>query len=732
MAEGLARALGSWALPYFAAALLNLAFAALVQSRGRGAMRQRLSALLGSVAASLAGWGLVRVSDSPGLVLWSCRLTMAVGAWTVPASIGFATALLDEPRPRLLRAATLSALVASAAALCTPWVITGTRATRYGLTGAAGPLYLALLAHMALIATVQILITRRLGVERQSFVRRRLQWVLASSLVGAPALGDLLAPLVGDAPPIGWLPLTLGSALLLVGVVRYRLLDLRLALWRLVLWLALTVSGALPLALVAAAVVRGAPPRYDWESALLGAGLIAVMLGYLEVVQPRVEALVGQRRRSLADEMAALESQLATLQTVGAIGRAVDHFLGALGRRLAAMVVIDARGRPELALSAWGAVPVPTRDSPLLFELAQARAPISVDEVRGPARIEIERACVRWGAEYLAPLVDGEQLLGLVAISPRRQGGAARIEEVEAIDRVCVAVAAALARARLLQRLEALSQELEHKAALRSTSLERALADLRGAEARLFASEKLATLGQIVAGVAADLRDQVSAVLGLAAELRSEAEVLQQAGQAARAQLERDDRFEEMVRDLPSLLDAVGEGARRASAIAQDLYGFAPLPDRPDRAAERRLTPLDSIVDSTLTLLGAQLRGITVERRFDAALPDVPVEPGPMGQVVLNLVLNAAQAMQGHGRLEVGTRSVGDLAELFVSDSGPGIPAEVLAHIFEPFFTTKGPAAGTGLGLSVSFGIIERHGGRILVESSPGGGSTFRVQLPLR
>jgi signal transduction histidine kinase len=87
--------------------------------------------------------------------------------------------------------------------------------------------------------------------------------------------------------------------------------------------------------------------------------------------------------------------------------------------------------------------------------------------------------------------------------------------------------------------------------------------------------------------------------------------------------------------------------------------------------------------------------------------------------------------MNGRGRLTVGTRSL-DAAtcELFVADDGPGIPPEAQARIFEPFFTTKGPAAGTGLGLSVSYGIVERHGGQIVVDSSPAG-STFRVRLPM-
>jgi signal transduction histidine kinase len=716
----------AWALPYFASGALVCVFAWLVLARGRGAVRRPMVGLLATVAGSLFAWGMLRVAGDAALALWAGRAGLAVGAWSTPAALAFGSALLDEPRPLRLKLSLAGAALSTLVALLTPWALAGAHLGRYGFVSDGGPLYLLLLLLLGATMLVPLDILRRLRRERRPLVRRQLQLMALSMLLGSLAFSDVAAPLGLELPPLAWLPLVTANLVMLLGVVRYRVLDVRLAAWRLSLWILLTASGALPFAALAAALVRGAPPRNLWETVFMGAGLLAAISAWVELVQPRVDALVGQRRRDLALEMASLEAQLGRLQTVAEVGRAVDSFLGALGRRLAALVEIDARGRPQLALSAWGAVPVPTRESPLLHELQRRRAPFSIDEVRGPARLEIERACVRWGAEYLAPLVDGEQLLGLLAISPRRHGGTPGIDEVAALDRVCVMVTAALASARLYQRLQALSVELEHKAEARSLEISRAVGDLRGAEARLLSSEKLATLGQIVAGVAADLRDQVAEVLALTGRLRASVEVLKQAGD--HAQLSPDERFDEAARDLLPLLDAVSEGARRASAIAQDLSGFAPN----DRAvAERRPIPLDTVVDATLGLLGAQLRDITVERRYDRTLPDVPMEPGPMGQVILNLVLNAAQAMNGRGKLTVGTRSLDEATcELFVADDGPGIPAEIQARIFEPFFTTKGPAAGSGLGLSVSFGIVERHGGQIVVDSSPRG-STFRVRLPM-
>src|SRR5262249_14209657 len=157
----------------------------------------------------------------------------------------------------------------------------------------------------------------------------------------------------------------------------------------------------------------------------------------------------------------------------------------------------------------------------------------------------------------------------------------------------------------------------------------------------------------------------------------------------------------------------------RALAIAQDLSRFAPSDGTPTAARARAPARLAELVDGTLKLCAAHLGEVQVVRRYDPELPPVPLESGPIGQVVLNLVLNATQARRGSGTLTLTTRRVEEFAELAVADTGPGIAPEVLPRIFEPFFSTKGWALGTGLGLSVSYGIVERHGGRIHVESRP-------------
>ncbi|HYG70521.1 MAG TPA: ATP-binding protein, partial [Anaeromyxobacteraceae bacterium] len=138
---------------------------------------------------------------------------------------------------------------------------------------------------------------------------------------------------------------------------------------------------------------------------------------------------------------------------------------------------------------------------------------------------------------------------------------------------------------------------------------------------------------------------------------------------------------------------------------------------------------LDRVLDDALGAATAGATDLTVEWKLDPALPQVPVDARMVRQAVLNVALNAVQAMPRGGRIAVEGRVVGDAVEVVVGDEGPGIPDAHLARIFEPFFTTK--ATGTGLGLAVVRRIVEGHGGDVRVESRPGEGTRVRMRFPL-
>jgi signal transduction histidine kinase len=175
------------------------------------------------------------------------------------------------------------------------------------------------------------------------------------------------------------------------------------------------------------------------------------------------------------------------------------------------------------------------------------------------------------------------------------------------------------------------------------------------------------------------------------------------------------------------MLRVVQRGAARSKAIVQALHNYS----RGDEQRPRELS-LARSVDDTLDLLRHHLRNVRVDKQID---PDLRITgfPGQIDQVFMNLITNAAQAVgerEPGGTIRIAAAARGDDVEITVSDDGPGIPAEVIPRIFDPFFTTKDVGEGSGLGLSIVHGIVDRHGGRIEVQSRIGEGTTFRITLP--
>jgi hypothetical protein len=175
------------------------------------------------------------------------------------------------------------------------------------------------------------------------------------------------------------------------------------------------------------------------------------------------------------------------------------------------------------------------------------------------------------------------------------------------------------------------------------------------------------------------------------------------------------------------VLEKIETQSRRASAIANSLLNLA----RPERTGFEELSLNDAVRD-TLGLFEPQVkgRGIRLTTELDPGLPPVRGHKGKMQQVLLNLLLNARDAVGDGGRITVRTTPAGDRVALEVTDDGAGIAEEDLHRIFDPFFTTKGRGRGTGLGLSITYGIVQEHDGEIAVESSPGEFTRFRVEIP--
>jgi PAS domain S-box-containing protein len=240
----------------------------------------------------------------------------------------------------------------------------------------------------------------------------------------------------------------------------------------------------------------------------------------------------------------------------------------------------------------------------------------------------------------------------------------------------------------------------------------RDVTDLKRLEEQLIQAEKLAAMGQMLAGVAHELNNPLTAVLGVTELLR------ERAGQAG-----QDESFMRQ-------LDLTYRQARRAARIVQNLLEFS----RPG-SAQKQLLDVNNLIERTLQLHEHSLRrnNIEVDFRPDTALPGILGDANQLIQVFLNLVTNAEQAIREvreSGRLQIRPGRGGDRIIITFQDDGVGIRPEAFPRIFDPFYTTKRPGGGTGLGLSICMSIVREHGGLIEAEALPAGGSLFTVTLP--
>jgi two-component system sensor histidine kinase HupT/HoxJ len=266
--------------------------------------------------------------------------------------------------------------------------------------------------------------------------------------------------------------------------------------------------------------------------------------------------------------------------------------------------------------------------------------------------------------------------------------------------------------------------------------LQQAHDDLKRTQQQLLHSAKMASLGRLVAGVAHELNNPISFVLGNVHALRRYAERIQRyvdalhagvpAEQLAGARAEL--RIDHVLADLAPLIDGTIEGAERTRDIVDGLKRFSAVDREPDRRFD-----LVAVVDRALKWVAkAAPAKLRVEVALPAGLPVVG-SAATMQQVVMNLAQNALDAMAGdpEPRLEVAGHEEDGWAVLTFRDHGPGVPPEHLPRLFEPFFTTKPVGKGTGLGLAIGYGIVERHGGTIAAANHPDGGAVFTLRLPL-
>jgi len=277
----------------------------------------------------------------------------------------------------------------------------------------------------------------------------------------------------------------------------------------------------------------------------------------------------------------------------------------------------------------------------------------------------------------------------------------------------------------------------------RNAELTELNAKLSMAQEQLVQSEKLASIGQLAAGVAHEINNPIGYIFSnfntlsgyisdlfsmLAAYEDAEASITMPEISARLGAMRDKVELEFLKEDIPVLMSESKEGIVRVRKIVQDLKDFS----RVHGNQEWQWANLHQGIDSTLNIVSNEVKYKAEVIKDYGDIPDIECLPSEINQVVMNMLVNAAHAIGStRGTITIRTRNSGDSVVLEISDSGSGIPKENLSRIFDPFFTTKPVGQGTGLGLSLSYGIIQKHKGQIEVESEPGIGTCFRISLPI-
>ncbi|MDO8530594.1 MAG: ATP-binding protein [Dehalococcoidia bacterium] len=687
--------------------IVNLALIPLVLRGNRKSQQHQVFSLFLLV---LALWGLTifQMRSSPTLeeaARWE------VGVFATIAAIGvyyfhFSLLFTRFKTPQgLLPAVYVSGLVLIAL-LPTGLVFKGMQTKWYGYAPVLGPLavpyilYLYVLTTWCLVNTIKVYRNPISPGERN-----RAGWLaLGLFLLMLGATSDYLPVMGVPVYPMGIVTNVMFAAVTAYAIARHQLLDVHVAVRKGLLYSVVSgvLLGAYALVILFVNQLLGTPRDLQPILVYLG-GLFLVAIAFQPLYHAlqkfvdqwfyrgRYDALRELRGFAVAArDIADLEGLAATL---------VRLVVGGLQTERACLLLASPQERgyiPAASAGALGSAPIVfTAQSPPVQWMRSHDQVVTMREVDAlPNRYMMPTSEVlalqEFGAELFVPLKTRESLVGVLVLGPKKSHQPFSQEDVDLLQTVCSQAATRMENARLYSELR------------------RQLDELRQAQAQLVRSEKLAAVGELAANVAHEVNNPLQTIINLTFLVEHSLD-------------ENDPRKAD--------LRAIQAESLRARHIVKGLLDFA----RQQKSALADAN-VNEVAEAVLSLARVRTASgnVKVVTEMDRNLPPIRCDAEQIKQVFLNMVNNAMDAMPSGGTLTVRSRSDKDgMVAVEVTDTGDGIPPEVMPRIFEPFFTTKPVGQGTGLGLAVSYQIVKKHGGVIKVESTVGKGSAFTVCLPL-
>jgi len=677
------------------------------------------------------------MGDAPG-ILWIDRSVHFLFVFIVPVYIRFVHTLLDIAGRQWLEKLACGVSVLLLFFIPTPLYIKEYQEYFFGTIARAGPAF-----HIFTVAVgsavIYCLFTLIIALKNEADNQQtnRIKYILGGMGLSSFLLLFNVLPVSGyEIYPLGnfsFIP----AVFLAFGVLKYDLLDIGAVIKKGTIYFILT--GILTILYVLIIYVSNAlfmvsglnhPLILPFVFALL----IVLIFNPLKVkVQQFIDRLFFRGRYDYQQILKKISGNMASLMKFNQIKTLIlDSTSEALQVTRISLILLDEKtqilrlyehdrqNRPQ----AQDAGRLPIRpDHPLIRYCEEHKEPLSKAAIDHVFKDKgIRKDVLDWfemlGAALIVPMIHKDRLTGILVLGQKKSGELFVHEDLALLATIANQSVTAIENAKIYEELETFNRDLEDKIEQRTRDLRRALAEKEKTQQQLIQSESLAAIGQLVAGTAHELNNPLASTSSL---IQSSLESLNDGGM-------QDANFAEIKDDLQYALKEI----KRAGSIVGSLLGLS-------RQTKDYFEPVDvnRVIDDALRVLFNRYKymNVDIEKKYEESLPSVDGNFANLGQVFINVIQNALQALpDGKGNITLTTRydPYRDHVAVECRDTGMGIGADHLRNIFKPFFTTKAVGQGTGLGLYISHEIIKRHEGMIHVMSNEGQGAQVIIEIPCK